>query len=118
MSSFRYLQQNRYKDESIDISDAGAKVRALINEHLIDLGINPKIPPIELLSPDFLEHVRKHSGGDPEAKASEMEHAQRKHCTIHFDEDPAFYQRLSEKLEKLTGLESLAVTTRRVWGGR
>lgn len=23
------------------------------------------------------------------------------HCTIHFDEDPAFYQRLSEKLEKL-----------------
>ena len=46
--------------------------------------------------------MRKHSGGDPEAKASEMEHAQRKHCTIHFDEDPAFYQRLSEKLEKLT----------------
>jgi len=95
------MVKERYKDESIDISDAGAKVRALINEHLIDLGINPKIPPIELLSPDFLEHVRKHSGGDPEAKASEMEHALRKHCTIHFDEDPAFYQRLSDKLEKL-----------------
>jgi type I restriction enzyme R subunit len=95
------MVKERYKDESIDISDAGAKVRALINEHLIDLGINPKIPPVELLSPDFLEHVRKHSGGDPEAKASEMEHALRKHCTIHFDEDPAFYQRLSDKLEKL-----------------
>ena len=95
------MVKERYKDDSIDISDAGAKVRALINEHLIDLGINPKIPPIELLSPDFLEHVRKHSGGDPEAKASEMEHALRKHCTIHFDEDPAFYQRLSDKLEKL-----------------
>jgi hypothetical protein len=24
-----------------------------------------------------------------------------KHCTIHFDEDPAFYQSLSDKLEKL-----------------
>src|ERR1700722_6328741 len=95
------MVKERYKDESIDISDAGAKGRALVNEHLIDLGINPKIPPIELLSPDFLEHVRKHSSGDPEAKASEMEHALRKHCTIHFDEDPAFYQRLSEKLEKL-----------------
>ncbi len=95
------MVKERYKDDSIDISDAGAKVRALINEHLIDLGINPKIPPIELLSPDFLEHVRKHSGGDPEAKASEMEHALRKHYTIHFDEDPAFYQRLSDKLEKL-----------------
>lgn len=95
------MVKERYKDDSIDVSDAGAKVRALINEHLIDLGINPKIPPIELLSPDFLEHVRRHSGGDPEAKASEMEHALRKHCTIHFDEDPAFYQRLSDKLEKL-----------------
>ena len=50
---------------------------------------------------DFLEHVQKHRGGDPEAKASEMEHAIRKHCTVHFDEDPAFYRRLSEKLEKL-----------------
>jgi len=76
-------------------------VKALINEHLIDLGINPKIPPIELLSADFLAHVRKHAAGDPEAKASEMEHALRKHCTVHFDEDPAFYKRLSDKLEKL-----------------
>jgi type I restriction enzyme R subunit len=66
------------------------------------LGINPKIPPVELLSDDFhREGAQKHSGGDPEAKASEMEHAIRKHCTIHFDEDPAFYKKLSEKLEKL-----------------
>ena len=45
--------------------------------------------------------MQKHAQGDPEAKASEMEHAIRKHCTVHFDEDPAFYKRLSEKLEKL-----------------
>lgn len=101
---FGYLlrvAKERYKDESLDIVDAGAKVKALINEHLIDLGINPKIPPIELLSNDFIANVQKHSRGDPEAKASEMEHAIRKHCTIHFDEDPAFYRKLSEKLEKL-----------------
>lgn len=95
------MVKERYKDESLDIADAGAKVKALINEHLIDLGINPKIPPIELLSDDFLANVRKHSQGDPESKASEMEHAIRKHCTVHFDEDPAFYKKLSEKLEKL-----------------
>ena len=95
------MVKERYKDDSLDIADAGAKVKALINEHLIDLGINPKIPPIELLSDEFMSHVHKHSQGDPEAKASEMEHAIRKHCTIHFDEDPAFYKRLSEKLEKL-----------------
>jgi len=95
------MVKERYKDDSLDLAGVGAKVKALINEHLIDLGINPKIPPVELLSPEFLDHVRKHSGGDPEAKASEMEHAIRKHCTVHFDEDPAFYKRLSEKLEKL-----------------
>jgi len=43
------MVKERYKDDSLDIADAGAKVKALINEHLIDLGINPKIPPIELL---------------------------------------------------------------------
>lgn len=95
------MVKERYKDESLDIADAGEKVKALINAHLVDLGIDPKIPPVELLSDDFLETVRKHAQGDPEAKASEMEHAIRKHCTIHFDEDPAFYRRLSEKLEKL-----------------
>jgi len=95
------MVKERYKDESLDISDAGAKVKALINEHLINLGINPKIPPIELLSADFLANVQKHAQGDPEAKASEMEHAIRKHCTVHFDEDPAFYKKLSEKLERL-----------------
>ena len=95
------MVKERYKDESLDIADAGAKMKALINEHLIDLGINPKIPPIELLSDDFIANVQKHSGGAPEAKASEMEHAIRKHCTVHFDEDPAFYKKLSEKLEKL-----------------
>jgi len=95
------MVKERYKDESLDLADAGAKVKALINEHLVDLGINPKIPPIELLSDDFLAQVQKHATGDPEAKASEMEHAIRKHCTVHFDEDPAFYKRLSDKLEQL-----------------
>ncbi len=101
---FGYLlavTKERYKDDSIDVSDAGEKVKALINEHLIDLGINPKIPPVELLSDDFVAQVEKHSRGSAEAKASEMEHAIRKHCTVHFDEDPAFYKRLSEKLEAL-----------------
>ncbi len=95
------MVKERYKDDSLDITDAGEKVKALINEYLIDLGIQPKIPPVELLSDGFIDHVRKHSQGSAEARASEMEHAIRKHCTVHFDEDPAFYKRLSEKLEKL-----------------
>ena len=91
--------KERYKDDSLNITGAGEKVRKLINEHLISLGINPKIPPVELFSENFIEELDKHKS--PKAKASEMEHAIRKHCKVHFEEDPAFYTNLSEKLEAL-----------------
>ena len=127
---FGYILQvakERYKDTSLDLGDAGEKVKALINEHLISLGINPKVQPVELLSPDFLEKLAAHSGGNDEAKASEMEHAIRKHCTVHHDEDPAFFKSLSAKVdaliekhqdqwdllaEKLTELRTQAMTGR------
>jgi len=95
------MAKERYKDDSIQLGDAGEKVRQLINEHLISLGIDPKVPPIELFADDFLAKVAAHAQGNPEAKASEMEHAIRRHCTIHLDEDPAFYKHLSEKLERV-----------------
>ena len=101
---FGYILQvakERYKDASLELGDAGEKVKALINEHLISLGINPKVPPVELLAEDFLHQLHQHAGGNDEAKASEMEHALRKHCTVHHDEDPAFYKKLSEKVDAL-----------------
>jgi type I restriction enzyme R subunit len=91
--------KERYKDASLDISGAGAKVSKLINEHLISLGINPKIPPVELMSDTFIKELEKNTSS--KAKASEMEHAIRKHCKVHWGEDPALYQLLSEKLESL-----------------
>lgn len=101
---FGYILQvakERYKDESLQLGDAGEKVKALINEHLVSLGINPKVPPVELLAEDFLQRLQQHADGNDEAKASEMEHAIRKHCTVHHDEDPAFYKKLSEKVDAL-----------------
>lgn len=101
---FGYILQvtkERYKDASLDLGSAGEKVKALINEHLISLGINPKVEPVELLAEDFLEKLAAHSGKNVEAKASEMEHAIRKHCTVHHDEDPAFFKSLSEKVDAL-----------------
>jgi type I restriction enzyme R subunit len=91
--------KERYKDDSLSISGSGEKVRKLIDEHLVSLGINPKIPPVELLSPNFVQQLDKNTS--PQAKASEMEHAIRKHCKVHFDEDPVLYESLSEKLEAL-----------------
>ena len=95
------VAKERYKDDTLNLGDAGQKVRDLINEHLVGLGINPKVAPVELLSSNFIDELNKHSDGNAEAKASEMEHAIRKHCTVHHDEDPAFYKSLSEKVEQL-----------------
>ena len=96
-----HVTKERYKDSSLNLAGAGEKVKALINEHLVSLGINPMVPPVELLAEDFMQQLQAHAQGNPRAKASEMEHALRKHCTVHHDEDPAFYKRLSEKVDAL-----------------
>ncbi len=91
--------RDRYKDDSLNITNIGGKIQALIDQHLVSLGVDPKIPPVELLSASFITELNKN--GSPKAKASEMEHSIRKHCRIKFDEDPAFYRNLSDKLEEL-----------------
>ena len=95
------VTKERYKDSSLNLGNAGEKVKALINTHLISLGINPKVEPVELLAADFMEKLAAHAGQNTAAKASEMEHAIRKHCTVHHDEDPAFFKSLSAKVDAL-----------------
>lgn len=91
--------RERYKDDSINIIGVGEKVRKLVSEHLISLGINPKVPPVELFSDKFIQHVD--SNRDQRAVASEMEHAIRKHCKVNEGEDPVMFKRFSEKLEEV-----------------
>ncbi len=90
--------RNRYRsDERLIGHEVGEKVRKLIDEHIISLGIDPKIPPVELTADDFEERVDEQRS--PRAKASEMEHALRYHIRKHLDEDPTHYEKLSERLK-------------------
>ena len=91
--------RERFKDEGMNFGNAGEKVKKLINEHLISLGINPKVPPVELMSAKFASHIEQKKSA--KAKASEMEHTLRKHITVHLEEDPAWFGTLSEKLEEV-----------------
>ncbi|OWZ84096.1 type I restriction endonuclease subunit R [Natranaerobius trueperi] len=102
MKAFGHIQnrvRHRYKDNTTNLMGAGNKVKKLINEHLVSLGIDPKVPPVELMSADFKESLEENK--TKSAKASEMEHAIRKHCKVNFEDDPALYERFSEKLEKI-----------------
>jgi type I restriction enzyme R subunit len=88
-----------YKD-SVELGkDVGAKVRKLIDDHVISLGIDPKIPPIQLTDAQFDAHLARSS--NDRAKASEMEHAVRAHIRRHVDEDPVLYRKLSERLDEI-----------------
>ncbi|HMN44237.1 MAG TPA: type I restriction endonuclease subunit R [Povalibacter sp.] len=91
--------RTRYKDMPQIGKDVGAKVRKLIDDHVISLGIDPKIPPISLTDANFAAHVQEQAG--PRAKASEMEHAIRSHIRKHLDEDPVLYRKLSERLKDI-----------------
>lgn len=91
--------KERYKDDTLDIAGAGNKIKRLVNEHLISLGINPKIPPTELFSSNFIEELDKNKTA--KAKASEMEHATRKHIKVNLADDPIFYKTMSEKLDSI-----------------
>jgi type I restriction enzyme R subunit len=91
--------RNRYKDMPVLGKDVGSKVRKLIDDHVISLGIDPKIPPISLTDANFDTHVTRQA--NDRAKASEMEHAIRSHIRQHLDEDPVLYHKLSERLKDI-----------------
>lgn len=100
------VARRRYRDDGtgdFDPSLYGEKVRALIDEHVTSLDIATRIPPVSITDPNFLAKVKGLTSD--KAKASEMEHALRFHIRKNFDEDPARYTRLSERLDEI--LETL-----------
>ncbi len=90
----RYREGLPQLDKSV-----GRKVQLLIDQHIVSLGIDRRIPPISITDAKFADHVGKQVSD--RAKASEMEHAIRHHIKKKFDEDPVHYQALSVRLEEL-----------------
>ena len=91
--------KNMFRDEQLDVSGAGEKVRQLIEEHIYSTGVDPKIPPVDLLAPDFKERLNDHKSS--KAKASEIEHAIKHHIKVKIDDDPEYYKSLSQRLEDI-----------------
>jgi len=92
--------RNRYREGLPELSKSvGRKVQRLIDEHVVSLGIDPKIPPISITDAKFAAHVSRNVSD--RAKASEMEHAARSHIKKNLDEDPVFFQGLSDRLEEI-----------------
>lgn len=95
----RQAARARYRDQALDISDCGAKVKQLIADAIVAHRVDVLVKEVSILTPEFDEKVEALK--DPEAKASEMEHAVRAEIHVRIEEDPAFYTSLRERLEKL-----------------
>lgn len=100
LADIQIRARNRYRTAERPIgAEVGAKVRKLIDDHIVSLGIDPMVPPLAITDAQFDHHVEKHRS--PKAKASEMEHALRHHLRKHFDEDPEHFEALSKRLDRL-----------------
>ena len=99
LGKIRGAARARYRDDRLDLSGCGEKVRALIADAVVADGIQVLVKEVQLFSPEFDEKVDALATDD--AKASEMEHAIRHEISVHAEENPAFYQSLRERLEEI-----------------
>ncbi|WP_280770075.1 type I restriction endonuclease subunit R [Salipaludibacillus daqingensis] len=99
LGKVRQLAKSRYREEGMDITECGEKVRQLIAEHLHASSVEILHDPIDILSNKFEEKLNETQSED--AKASEMEHAIRHEIKVKMDENPVYYSSLKEKLEDL-----------------
>jgi type I restriction enzyme R subunit len=99
LALIRTQARKRYRDQHLAIAGAEAKVRQLIDAYVIAQGVDPRIPPLDILDAEFATHVQ--GLRSPRAQAAEMEFATRHHIRQHYPEDPVYYQKLSERLEAI-----------------
>lgn len=99
LGRIRIRTRNRYRDEQMSLDGCSDKVRKLIDEHIVVDGITQLMEPTSIFSKKFDEEIERLSS--PEAKASEIEHAIKHEITVKIDENPVFYESLSERLRRI-----------------
>ena len=99
LGKIRGTARARYRDDRLDLSGCGEKVRQLIADAVVADGIEILVKEVQLFSPEFDEKVEALKSD--EAKASEMEHAIRHEINVRVEENPAFYQSLRQRLEEI-----------------
>ncbi|SNZ06987.1 type I restriction enzyme, R subunit [Persephonella hydrogeniphila] len=90
--------RNIYRETTgtLNLSD---KLRAVVDEYLISNGINPKIPPVSIMSEDFIKNLKRYKS--PKLKAKELEAGITEYIKTHYEEDPELFERFSQLLRKI-----------------
>ena len=99
LGKIRGAAHARYRDDRLDLSGCGEKVRQLIDNAVVADGIEILVSKVQIFSTEFEEKIDALK--TDEAKASEMEHAVRHEINVRVEENPVFYQSLRERLEEI-----------------
>ena len=102
LSFIRQSVANSFRDPRFSMHDASDKVRAIVEEYLKVNGVDPKIPPVSILSPEF--GVKDKGTKSVRQKCDELTYAIREYININQPKDPEFFDRMSDKLDKILQL--------------
>jgi type I restriction enzyme R subunit len=90
-----------YKDDTMDLRWASAKVRHLIDKYLVHIGITERVSEVSILSEEFplkIDSLYRSS----KSKASAMEHAIRQQIKVKLENyDPALYRHFKDRLDNI-----------------
>ena len=86
------------EDADVNWTDIGAKVKQLIDQR-ISAEVRQMMQPVSILDEDFEEKVAHLPHA--EARASVMEHAIRAQIHERLEQNPVFYERLSQRLARI-----------------
>jgi type I restriction enzyme R subunit len=90
-----------YKDDTLDLRWASAKVRHLIDKYLVHIGITERVEEVSILSEDFPMKIDNLYRGS-KSKASAMEHAIRQQIKVKLENnDPALYRHFKDRLDNI-----------------
>ena len=91
-----------YKDDTLDLKWASEKVRRLLDKYLKSDGVRETVPEVDILSDDFPKIVND-MYGNPQTKASAMEHQMRERIIIKLGEgkNTALYQKFKDRMENI-----------------
>jgi type I restriction enzyme, R subunit len=95
----RQSARNTYRDEKLSIKDASNKVREIVEEYLVTKGVDPKIPPLHIFSDQFMQSVKAKKS--KKTQSEELKIVITDYIKNHREEDPEFYERFADRLERL-----------------
>ncbi len=90
---------NLYRDPALNLFGVAEKVKALINAHVSARGVDPKIPPTAITDAEFEKVLQGQSSS--RARAAHMQHAARYHIVGFSNQNPAYANKMSKRLEEI-----------------